>query len=169
MTAESPSATLACERLTRSRESLRMALHASKASAAPGSTSLRWLDGLKVLPGFDAVLAALRAWWAQQPLRNASLGLSESAKTALLPLAQRAPFTLVLCAMALGGAFVWLRPWRWLTAPAVLAGLMPQVLGKFVANVPMQSWLAGLASLATAPSPPQAPPSGNGPSQGAHQ
>lgn len=155
MTTESPSATLACERLTRSRENLRQALRASKAAAAPGTTSLRWLDGLKVLPGFDVVLTALRAWWAQQPLRNASLGLSESAKTALLPLARRAPLTLVLCAVAAGGLFVWLRPWRWLTAPTVLAGLMPQVLGKMVANVPMQSWLAGLASLSTAPGAPQ--------------
>lgn len=168
MTTESPSATLACERLTRSRESLRQALQASKTVAAPGATSLRWLDGLKVLPGFDAVLTALRAWWSQQPLRNASLGLSESAKTALLPLAQRAPLTLVVGALALGALFVWLRPWRWLTAPAVLAGLMPQVLGKVVANVPMQSWLAGLASLATAPSPPPTP-SSNGLSQGIHQ
>lgn len=168
MTTESTSATLACERLTRSRENLRQALQASKSAATPGASSLRWLDGLKVLPGFDAVLTALRAWWSQQPLRNASLGLSESAKTALLPLAQRAPLTLVLCAVALGGLFVWLRPWRWLTAPAVLAGLMPQVLGKVVANVPMQSWLAGLASLSTAPSPSQAPYS-NGQSQGAHQ
>ena len=159
MSTESPRATLACERLTRSRENLRQALVAGKAAAAaPRASSLPWLDGLMVVPGLDAVIAALRAWWSAQPLRNASLGLSEAAKTALLPLAQRAPLTLLAGAAMVGGLIVWLRPWRWLTAPALLAGLMPQVLGKLVANVPMQSWLAGLASLSATQNTHQANP-----------
>lgn len=150
MTTASVRATLACERLTRSRETLRQGLRVNIAAAAAHKPPLAWLEGLNNLPGFGAVLTALRAWWSDQPLRKASLGVAEAAKTALLPIAQRAPLSLVLGALALGGLFVWVRPWRWLTAPTVLAGLMPQILSKVIANVPAQSWLAGLASLSPA-------------------
>ncbi len=150
MTAASVRATLACERLTLSREAFRQGLVVNIAAAGANKPPLAWLEGLNNLPGFGAVLTALRAWWADQPIRKASLGVAEAAKTALLPIAQRAPLTLVLGALALGGMFVWVRPWRWLTAPTVLAGLMPQILSKIIANVPAQSWLAGLASLSAA-------------------
>lgn len=159
MTTAAVRANLACERLTRSRETVRQVLRVNIAAAAASKPPLAWLEGLNNLPGFGAVLTALRVWWSDQPVRKASLGLAEAAKTALLPIAQRAPLSLALGALALGALFVWVRPWRWLTAPAVLAGLMPQILSKVLANVPAQSWLAGLAALAPAANQGQYPQS----------
>ncbi len=147
MTPAASSASLACERLARSREQLRAALRANAAAAqAADASSLNWLNGLKILPGFDAVLAAVRAWWAQQPLRQAGANLADAANAALSPLAQRSPFGLLAGAAVVGGLFVVLRPWRWLPASAVLGAMLPKLLGKMVAQVPLQSWLAGLAA-----------------------
>jgi hypothetical protein len=147
MSPETSRASLACERLARSRERLRHAMQASAPAPAATPAILPWLEGLKVLPGFDVVLAALRAWWSQQPLRQAGMNAADLANAALLPLAQRAPLALLAGAAAIGGLVVWLRPWRWLPAAALLGAVVPNLLGKMVTQLPLQSWLAGLASM----------------------
>ncbi len=157
MTAAISSASLACERLARSRERLRQALQASTPAPTTDPAGLDWLEGLKLLPGFDVVLAAVRAWWAQQPLRQASQNLAELAKIALLPLAQRAPLRLAAGAALAGGLLVWLRPWRWLPASALLGAVTPKLLGKMLTQLPLQSWLAGLAVYLQNQAPPQEP------------
>ena len=146
MKPESDGTRIACERLARSRERLRLALQAAKPAPSAGSSNPDWLGHLKLFPGFDVVLAAARAWWSQQPLHQAGVNLAEAANAALRPLAQRAPFSLVAGAAALGGLLVWLRPWRWLPASALLATLVPTLLGKAAAHQPLQAWLMGLAA-----------------------
>jgi hypothetical protein len=89
----------------------------------------------------------LRDWWAHHPLRATTLVAAEAVKVVLKPLAQRHPFALVAAAVALGGVVVWARPWRGLLKPALLAGLLPQLVSKVVAQLPLDSWLAVLSSM----------------------
>ncbi len=158
MTPKQASASLACERLARSRERLRQALLATApGSPGAGPAGPDWLDGLKVLPGFDLVLVALRAWWSQQPLHQAGLKIAEAAKAALLPVAQRAPVSLALGAAAAGGLLVWLRPWRWLPVAALIGAMTPKLLGKIATGLPLQAWLAAWADYAGRTTPEPAP------------
>lgn len=159
MTQAANRASLACERLARSRERLRQALQDSRPAPPADSASLSWLDGLKLLPGFDVVLIAVRAWWGQQPLRQAGENLAAAAQAALSPVAQRAPLWLLAGAAAAGGLLVWLRPWRWLPAAAVLGAVAPKLFGKIITQLPLQAWLASLAAGGRAPA------SGKDPSQ----
>ena len=56
------------------------------------------------------------------------LMLAQEATTGLLqPIAQRHPYRLVLTAAAVGGLTVVVRPWRWIPAPGLLAGLLPKI------------------------------------------
>ena len=157
MTQAAASASLACERLARSRERLRQALLANTPAPTADTASLDWLDGLKGLPGFDVVLAAVRVWWSQQPLRQTELHLADVAKEALLPLAQRAPLRLALVAAMAGGLLVWLRPWRWLPAAALLGAVTPRVLGTMLTHLPLEAWLAGLSAYLQRPARAQPP------------
>lgn len=149
MSPPSPPSSLAGARLARSRDSLREAIRASKPSDADRVATPDWLqglDGLKALPGFDAVLVALRVWWSQQPLRLAVAALSDTATAVLKPLAQRHPLHFTLGGLAVGALLVKLKPWRWLPVAAIMSGLAPQALGKLLGTLPLQSWLAFAAS-----------------------
>lgn len=148
----------ALERLAATRAQLRAALQAQHAPPLPAAgakahpsvlagAASEWLAHLKSLPGVQLVVAAVQSWWAQHPLRTAGLVAGEAAKTLAQPVAQRHPIALVLGAAVLGGALVWSRPWRWLLKPTLLAGLLPQLASKVVTQLPLQSWLAVLASL----------------------
>jgi hypothetical protein len=132
------------ERLSRSREQLRLSLTA--ASRAPGDGDRRrdrgaaWTWGDALLPG---IAGLVRHWWSGHPLRAAA-GLAAGVTTlALRPLAARHPWGLVAGAVVLGGLLAWTRPWRWTLKPALLAGVLPQLL---------------LALLKTPPQPPPAQP-----------
>ena len=161
MTQGASATTLACERLQRSRERVHRVLRANALASAAGASSLPWLEGLKRIPGFDVVLAALRAWWSEQPFHKAVMRTEARANAALQPLAQRAPLGMLAGAAVMGGLVVWLRPWRWLPASAVLGAVAPNLLGKMftqiVTELPVQSWLAGLATFMQKPAaPPEA-------------
>lgn len=134
------------ERLLLSRERLRLALRETAATAGqpesrPGSWSRpKWLDGLNDLPGVSAVMDALRVM--------------------VLPMAQRNPLGLVMGAVLLGGLLAWSRPWRWISTPALLAGLLPPLLATAMASLKPINWLDILAALAKQ-SGEQNPPSGS--------
>ena len=157
------------DRLTLSRERLREAMRnktaqrSSSPSAGAGATA--WLDSLKAIPGAGVVVEAVRSWWAQHPLRVASMVAADATKSVLQPMAEKNPLGLVLGALVLGGLLAWSRPWRWLIKPALFAGLLPQLVSKALAHVPSRSWLAVLASLIQEQQRPPAtasprPPSG---------
>ena len=149
------------ERLALSRERLRQAMggpdRAAKRAAsahAPGPASA-WLDELKAHPVGAIAIDALLRWWAQHPLRLASVVAADATAAVVRPIAQRNPLGLVVAALLLGGALAWTRPWRWLLKPvslAGLAGLAPPLVSRIIAGLPTQSWLA-LLTLLTQPKP----------------
>ncbi len=163
-------AILVCaDRLRLSRERLRQALidtagrgETAPAPDAPGFAA-SWLGRLKDIPGAALVVEAFQAWWRSHPLRIATLVGNDALRAVLQPLARRHPIALALGAALLGGVFVWSRPWRWLLKPALLAGLLPQLLAKAASQVPLQSWMALLTALSQQPPsattnlPPEAP------------
>jgi hypothetical protein len=53
-----------------------------------------------------------------------------AALASLSGLGQQHPLALVAVAAAAGALLVWSRPWRWLLAPLLVAGLRGQVLAK---------------------------------------
>jgi len=129
-----------CERLAASRECLRQALQQAKhTDASTGNNPESLLGGLlghlQTSPGLDLVADVLQAWWQKQPIRVALLLASETTKLLVQPIAQRHPYTLVLAAAAVGGLTVMLRPWRWISTPALLAGLMPQILSEVMKHL----------------------------------
>ena len=151
------------QRLLASRERMRLAMR----RPAAGSTHTQgqgpdWLDALKAHPGAAVLLDLLRGWWSRQPLRVSGMLFADAAKGLIQPLAQRNPLGLMLGALLFGALLAWTRPWRWILKPALFAGLLPQLFNKLVGQVPLQSWLAVLASLLaekTTPQPSPAPPS----------
>lgn len=119
----------ACERLAQSRECLRQALGQTDTPAraephgAPGSRALPWLSHLKTTPETCFLVDLVQAWWQKQPLGLAMTLVAQAASELLQPTAQRHPYGLVAGAAALGAVMVLVRPWRWLSAPTVLAAL----------------------------------------------
>ncbi len=130
-------------RLAQSREQLRIALQGPTAAAAPGggqraaSKTPAWLDALQSSPGVRIVIDAASQWWARHPLRAAATVATVAATAAVHPIAQRHPFGLVAGAAMFGGLVVWCRPWRW-SKPALLAGVLPQLLLAAVRAVPLR-------------------------------
>jgi hypothetical protein len=109
-------------RLVISRERLRVALQVpgppSKVSGSSG-----WLNVLQSVPCTRLVLEALT------------------------PIAQRNPLGLMLTALAAGALLTWAKPWRWSPLSGIVAGVLPEILAKLVAQVPPSTWLDGLDAL----------------------
>ncbi len=147
------------QRLALSRQRLHLALavqHAGgRAGAAPAAAGF---EAWSAIPGLGALFDSVRGWWATHPLRPALMLTLQATQTAVSPLAQRHPLALVAASLVAGAAFTWIRPWRWLISPALLAGLMPQLLSTAMARVPGPAWMAVLASLAKERPPPAAAP-----------
>jgi hypothetical protein len=117
------------QRLSRSREQLRLSLlerSRAQSDGEPrhhGGASKTWLDAL--LPGMAGLV---RPWWSGHPLR-ATAGMAAGVATlALQPLVARHPWAMAASAATLGGALAWSRPWRWTLKPALLAGVVPQLM-----------------------------------------
>lgn len=123
------------ERLTHSRERLRLALNGSPpapddpdAAQQAARAAAPWWAKLAALPGAGIVIEAAQQWWARHPLR-ANLLLAFNATQAIVqPVAQRHPVALVAVAFVVGGLLAWRRPLGWLLKPALFAGLLPQLL-----------------------------------------
>jgi inactivated superfamily I helicase len=160
--------------LTRARLALALRSQAKPANpgaaAGAGAATSSLLDSLQAIPGGAIVLDILKTWWAQHPLRVTTAVLSDAAQVLLRPMAQRHPLGLVAVAFVVGGLLVWKRPWRWIVTPALVAGLLPQLLAKVVAQVSQRNWLDVLNALAKSASAPAAAssaapaPTGTGPS-----
>ena len=153
----------ASERLAVSREHLRQAM--KDASSPPGEGMNQrvggfvapLLEALKSIPGAGVVIEAIRTWWARHPLRIPSMMAADASNAVFQPMAQRYPLGLVLGAAVLGALLAWGRPWRWILRPALLAGLLPQLFHGAMAQLPVQSWLSALTSLAQERRPPDHP------------
>jgi hypothetical protein len=145
-------ATTAVQRVALSRERLRQAMQTtsapSGASAPGGSTtaSANLFDALKSIPGAGIFLDAVNTWWAQHPLHTAGLVATGAAKAIVQPMAQKNPFGLMIAMVLLGAMVAWKKPWRWLLTPALFAGLLPQLVSKFVTHMPLEAWLAAFES-----------------------
>ena len=150
---------------------MRQVMLAAKPPAQPSDgapTELpQWLQDLTQMPVVAAVLDAVRQWWGHHPLRLAALVAGDAGKSVIGPIAQRHPLKLVLGAVLVGGVLAWWRPWRRVVTPALLAGLLPQIMSKVLSNVPVQSWLSVLNTFtestktraSSAEPPPAAAPS----------
>ena len=109
-----------------------------------------WLTGLASIPGVAVVMDAVRGWWAQHPARVATLVATDAAKTFIRPVAQRHPIGLVVGALLVGALLARVRPWRGLIKPALFAGLLPHIVSRVVAHVPLDSWLSAFNSFTSA-------------------
>ncbi|HEY8707822.1 MAG TPA: hypothetical protein VIM34_07465 [Burkholderiaceae bacterium] len=141
----------ASDRLEMSRARLRAALTPPPASPSPqdparGGVAASWLQRLKTLPVAGPVIHSVTGWWSQHPLRAWVALATGASKAAVEPIAQRKPYTLVLSAALFGAAFAWSRPWRWALKPVLFAGLAPQLASRVAAALPIESWIALLAS-----------------------
>lgn len=136
-------ATTPAERLVQSRERLRLALNGlppapddPEAAQQSARATAPWWAKLAALPGAGIVIEAVQQWWARHPLRaNILLGFNAT-QAVVQPIAQRHPVALVAAAFVVGGLLAWRRPVGWLLKPALLAGLLPQLL---IASMTAQS------------------------------
>ena len=145
----------AIERIDVSRARLRLAMQPKPAPQTNESTTgpLAWLARLRHQPSIAVIVDALQSWWSRHPLRPLLQVATEATNAVAKPIAQHNPVTLVVAAGLLGVVLAWSRPWRWALKPALFAGLMPQLVSRVIANLPLESWLAAFG-----PAPPGARP-----------
>ena len=138
----------AVERVALSRERLRAAMVPPPALPAPESAAgaLAWIERLRHQPAIALVIDTLQNWWARHPLRAVVHVASEATNAVAKPIARRNPLALVLVDGLLGAVLAWSRPWRWAIKPALFAGLLPQLVTRVVAHLPLESWLAVFGS-----------------------
>lgn len=130
------------DRIAQSRERLRLALREMASPSRPPNSpnasagAFDWLSILHTLPGSGVLLEIFQIWWMKQPLQVAFKLVSHAAQTLLRPLAQRHPYRLVGMAAAVGAVFILVRPWRWISVAALLAGFMPKILSDIAKHRP---------------------------------
>jgi hypothetical protein len=121
-------------RIALSRERLRVALRdvASPSHASVGPhrrpDAPDWLGSLKDLLGSGLLSEVLQNWWMKQPLQVAIQLASQAVRLLLQPLVQRHPYRLVVIAAGVGAVVMLVRPWRWISVAALLAGCLPKIL-----------------------------------------
>jgi hypothetical protein len=136
-------------RLEQSREALRVALrrpsagHAAEGAAPPSA----WAREFAALPLVGPAIDATRIWWEEHPARAAAAVAATAARCALSPVAHRHPVVLVVAAATVGAGVVALKPWRWMTQPAVLAGLLSPLASAAIGRIPLPSWISLAATL----------------------
>lgn len=140
-------------RLAVSRERLRQALRDTAArprdgtNPRTGEAAAFWREALKSMPGASSVLDAAGVWWSKHPLHMVGVVAANAVRSVVMPLARRHPLGLVFGALLLGGLVAWSRPWRWIAAPVLLAGLIPEILVKVMGQSQPLSWIALLNAL----------------------
>lgn len=147
----SPTTALDKLNLSRARiyQNMRENLHSKNANQKQksGGASVHWFDSLKSMPGGAVLMHAVNIWWSKQPLRAVAAASVNAVKIIILPIAQRHPFALVIGAFALGSTVVWSQPWRWVSKPIVLSGLLAPLLSKVISNMPTGIWAEAFSSL----------------------
>jgi hypothetical protein len=141
----------ALERLALSRQRLRVALHElapPDETGEPEEPSVL-MTALMAIPGVQTLVESVRGWWAQHPLHLATLVAGNTARSAMKPIARRNPFGLMLAAAAVGGLLYWIKPWRGLLRPALLAGIVPHLVSRIMAQVPVESWMEAVSTFAS--------------------
>jgi len=110
------------DRLTRSRERVRRVLNGQEPSATPSGV----------------------AQPAATPSDHTMLGVAQvAAHRALETLADRHPLPLLGMAVTTGALLFWMRPWRGLLRPALIAG----IAARLIARVPAENALALVTTL----------------------
>lgn len=128
--------------LSRSRLSVALhRLHAVQNYSAKEQAHPPWMDALRADPATRIVLDAFAVWWTRQPWHQSATLLGSAARQLLTPLAQRKPLTLVLGAFAVGAVVMLAKPWRWISLPALAAGLLPQLIIKLTELAQPLSWI----------------------------
>lgn len=126
------------ERLVQSRERIRLALlelgsrNEKKSPTDAKSFSDSLLNSLKTTPGANLLLSLVHEWWSRQPLRASLTLVYGTAQALLQPVAQRHPMVLVMGAAAAGALIVLTKPWRLISKPALLAGLLPPLVAQIM-------------------------------------
>lgn len=141
----------AVERLALSRARLRGALQElspPRNDGDEGGPSVL-MTALLAIPGVSTVVEAVRNWWSQHPLHLATLVAGNTARSAVDPVARRSPFGLILAAAAIGALLYWVKPWRGLLKPALLAGMVPHLVSRVMDHVPLESWMAAVSTFAS--------------------
>jgi hypothetical protein len=110
-----------------------------QSSENSGAFDSDWLTKLKAVPGADLLLGLLQDWWAKQPMHVAMTQVAEAVKAALRPISQRHPYAMVFGAAAAGALVVIIRPWRWISTPALLASLLPALVAAAMKLMPDQA------------------------------
>lgn len=141
-------------RLVLSRARMRLALQG--ADTAPGAgmpgqgfgpamqqPAAGWFGRLASMPIVRLVLDALVGQWRRHPWQASALLANDLARTVLQPVAQHHPWRLVCVSAVVGGVMVSTRPWRWLPRPALLIGLVPQLLAQALTSPGVRGWLVG--------------------------
>lgn len=157
------------ERLASSRESIRAALvkasappdpHAAHAPQEPG-----WLgtlgDALSDLPAAAIAVRWLRRWWAGHPWRTTFEFARDAGQELAGPLAKKHPWWLLAGAFVGGMLLTRVKPWRWLSGGALLAGLLPRFdlasiiswVNLAIADFMRQAPAPAAAASASAPAP----------------
>lgn len=116
----------AIEHLERSRQQIRGTyqhpIHNVRAVESSGDTNSidagAWLDLLLLLPKPKCLVSALQLWASSQPLRDAANIANQTVRSAINPIAQTRPWTLVISAAVLGAVIVKTPAWGWLIRTA---------------------------------------------------
>lgn len=141
----------AVERLMLSRERLRGALIeiAPPPDAAGDHEPSVLMTALMAIPGVRLVVDSVRSWWSQHPLHMATMVAGNTARSAMGPIARNRPFALIAAAVAVGGLLYWIKPWRGLLKPALLAGLVPHLVARAMDHVPLEAWMSAATTFAS--------------------
>lgn len=141
----------AVERLMLSRERLRGALReiAPPPDAAGDHEPSVLVTALMAIPGVRLVVESIRSWWSQHPLHMATMVAGNTARSVMAPIARNKPFALIAAAVAVGGLLYWIKPWRGLLKPALLAGLVPHLVARAMDHVPLEAWMSAASTFAS--------------------
>lgn len=126
------------ERLALSRAAMRASLaeyyQRSRTSnpddpPSPEDPEPEWLkalsDAMSDRPLVAIAMRWLRSWWHNHPWRTLADLSGEVLHEVITPVARRHPWMLLGGAALVGVAIANLRPWRWISGGALLAGLLP--------------------------------------------
>ena len=141
-------------RLATSRRNLRDALlqiaHPPKPPPLFGGSvadiGTKLLARARAVPGIALAIDSAGSWWQSHPLRMASTAAAQVSGSFLAPVAQRRPKALLLAAFGIGAALVLIRPWRIILRPAILAGVVSQILSQAARGTSPKAWVQTIMS-----------------------